>query len=336
MANAARVRPYAAAMRTLATLLLAAGLAGGPAFAQGGFLGVSLEEPTADAVGAVIASVESRSAAAVMGLQAGDRIVGVDAVDVADPRALAATIGALPPGEIVELRVVRGGETLQLLGVLGRRPGMTRMPGAPAVPGVPGAPRPPAAPGAPDASDWNFEGFAMPVLPEMPAMPAMPEMPEMPNWEEFHWDDGAFRLAIPPMDAQDFDFEQFAPRMEELREQMRDLQSRHHDLMKDFHGQWREHGQQLRQHMPKVFVFPRDGADGQTRTRVQLRYPEATPEAERERLRAEAVEKYGPEVEIEFSGTGTSVVIERTMSRSGAAPSAPAAPASPTDDRREF
>lgn len=296
-------------MRTLTSLLLAVGIASGPAFAQGGFLGISLEDGTADAAGAVVASVEARSAAAVVGLRAGDRITRVDAVEVADARALAALIGARLPGEVVELQIVRDGEPQDLLAVLGRRP-------APA--------------GSVDLGPRS-RFRVMPPAPPMPPLP--PEAPEPPAWDDVQDDDGAFRFAIPPLDFRGFEFEEFAPQMESLREQMQELQLRHHELMREFQEQWREHSQDLRQRA-EVFVLPRGGADGETHTRVQLRYPEATPEAEREKLRAEAIAKYGPEVEIEFSGTGTSVRIERTVTRAGSEP--PPAPPAPDEGKREF
>lgn len=279
-------------MRTLAPLILAAAFVSGPASAQGGFLGVSLENAEDGAGGALIAAVETRSAGAIAGLQAGDRITRVDGVEIADFRALAAVIGARLPGEIVELRLIRGGQPQELLAVLGRRPTAGRSGGGEA--------------------------------PQRPRFDLMPPLPQSPPQA---WDgpDGDWDFEFPQMELRGFEFEGFAPRLEELQQQLESLSRRHAELMKDW-------GAQLQ-------APPRWPDSEGARTRVQLRYPESTSPAERERLRAEAVQQYGPEVEIEFSGTGTSVRIERTMSSSGgqgAHPPTPPPPGSPRDGQREF
>jgi len=283
-------------MRTLHSLILAAVLASGPAFAQGGYLGVSLESGETDALGAVVATVETRSAAAVMGLQVGDRITRVDAVQVADARALAAVIGARMPGEIVEIRLVRGDQVKEILGVLGRRPPTSWNGGG----DVPPRPRfdllpPVAPPPASGTDDWlNLD------------------IREFVPRESQAWDDRESDLPSPRARLRGFDFEDFAPQMEELREQLERLQLRHQDLMKDLKAQM--HGLDLELRTPRFdLTLPQNDRDGKMRTSVQLRYPEATPAADRDRLRAEAIEKYGPEVEVEFSGTGTSVRIERSL-----------------------
>lgn len=107
----------------LSTLVSALALAASPALAQGGFLGVSLENSQDGTQGARIASVQERSAASIMGLRNGDLVTGVDGVTVADSSALSALIRSRLPGEIVELEVQRDGTAQKVLGVLARRPG---------------------------------------------------------------------------------------------------------------------------------------------------------------------------------------------------------------------
>lgn len=269
-------------MRTLITLALVAALGSGPALAQGGFLGISLNDGVAGQSGAVVASVETRSAASILGLQAGDRITRVDAVEVADSGALAALIGSRLPGEIVELHVVRGDQELDLLGVLGRRPG-----GAPVLRGEPRGSLPYGD------GEWDFRFFHRPESDQ--------------GFPELGFD-------LPPMRFRGFEPEDFDAQMEALRREMEELRLRHEEMMRSLESRPR--------------AEPR--GDAEVSTKVHLRYPEATPEAERERLRVEAVAKYGPEAVVEFAGTGTSITIERTMTR-GAAP-----PAEPGDAAREF
>ena len=126
------------------------------------------------------------------------------------------------------------------------------------------------------------------------------------------WDDRESDLPSPRARLRGFDFEDFAPQLEEMREQLERLQLRHQDLMKDLKAQML--GLDLELRAPRFdLTLPQNGRDGKMHTSVQLGYPEATPAAERDRLRAEAIEKYGSEVKVEFSGTGTSVRIERSV-----------------------
>lgn len=107
-----------------------------PLAAQGGYLGVALEPQVAAddaAAGARIQSVEERSAATFLGLQAGDLVTAVDGAPVASAQQFAGVIGAMLPGSIVDLTVERGDKVLVLSGVLGRRPGLA----APQVPPAP-------------------------------------------------------------------------------------------------------------------------------------------------------------------------------------------------------
>ncbi len=91
-----------------------------PAFAQGGYLGVSLQD--ADAPGALIYQVTTPSAAEIMGLQSGDRVLAVGDAVVRNSTELSQVIARHLPGEIISLAVVRGDSKMQIRGVLGRRP----------------------------------------------------------------------------------------------------------------------------------------------------------------------------------------------------------------------
>ena len=91
-----------------------------PVLAQGAFLGVSLG-PSDTGNGALILGVEARSAAHFLGLKSGDLIVEFDRQDVASAEHLAALVGVRLPGQVVDLTVRRGEETLALAGLLGRR-----------------------------------------------------------------------------------------------------------------------------------------------------------------------------------------------------------------------
>ncbi|MCH2112150.1 MAG: thioredoxin domain-containing protein [Planctomycetes bacterium] len=159
--------------------------------AQGGFLGVQLED--SDHPGALIAGVEQPSAGEIMGVLSGDRIVALGDRVVQSGPHLADLLGRKLPGEIIHITVVRGDQTLQLRGVLGRRP----MP------------------------------MPQPLLPQ-------------------RFQGGSFELNL---------------------------------------GQ-------------------RDG-------KAYVRYPEDTPQKDREQLLKEAQDKYGEDVEVEFRGRGTEIRISR-------------------------
>jgi len=90
--------------------------------AQGAFLGVELDADTA-LQSATIQSVQDRSAASLMGLQAADVILAVGDSKVDSSAGLVALLGSRLPGEIVDLKIRRGQEEITLTGVLGRRPG---------------------------------------------------------------------------------------------------------------------------------------------------------------------------------------------------------------------
>ncbi len=273
-------------IRPLATLIPVVALAAGPAFAQGGFLGVQLQDAPEGSSGALIASVQERSAASVMDLHAGDLVLAVDGVAVADPQALSSLIGARRPGDIVELTIHRDGEEQNLLGVLARRQGAVSA-------GVPER----------DA----LLRFDMPAPPVPPEPPAGLEF-DFPEWS--------------------FDSQDFAPQMQDLHLRLKELHERRNELLRQLHMQlqgmeFNWDGLPEWNSAPDGFHFRMEGAPGgiflhpgeplksDSHTQVLLRYPESTPPAERERLQAEAIAKYGEGVRVEFVGTGTSVTIQR-------------------------
>lgn len=267
-------------MQRFPTLISVLALAASPALAQGGFLGVSLEPAPEGASGARIAEVQERSAASIMGLQAGDLVTALDGIAVADPAALAGLIRMRLPGEIVELDVLRGGAAQKVLGVLARRPEL--------------------------AAQRSPQG-------------GQPEALPMPD------------LQFPELQ---FQFPEFPLQREQMLQQFQ-------ERMKQFELRGLPGGE--------GFSFRFDGEPGGIwlqpgarlqageGTRIQLRYPESTSPEERERLRQEAIEKYGEQVEVEFSGIGNSITIQRQSSgaRAGEAPAAPA-PAPAPDGNREF
>lgn len=108
-------------MKTILPLLFLA-LAAPSAWAQAAFLGVELRPSVSSSSGAEIASVQSPSAASIMGLQAGDFVTGVDEQRVRSSEELVKVISQRLPGELVRVQVIRGAETLALPGVLGRHP----------------------------------------------------------------------------------------------------------------------------------------------------------------------------------------------------------------------
>lgn len=89
------------------------------------FLGVTPAEEAGDVKGAAIGTVEEGSAAAAMGLQAGDVIRKVNDAEVSDFAALSAAIRAMAPGDAVAVTVERDGKSITLNGTLGEREGWT-------------------------------------------------------------------------------------------------------------------------------------------------------------------------------------------------------------------
>ena len=79
---------------------------------QRGFLGVSTGPAADGQPGAVVEDVVGGSPADDAGLARGDRIVGVDGVELRDSLELAARIQSYEPGDVVELQVERDGEAV--------------------------------------------------------------------------------------------------------------------------------------------------------------------------------------------------------------------------------
>lgn len=247
-------------MKTILTILLLA-WATPSAWGQGAFLGVELSPSVSSSGGAEIASVQTPSAASIMGLQAGDLVTGIDEQRVASSEELAEAISQRLPGELVTVHVMRGAETLALPGVLGRHPQA-------------------AAPARPwrslrseplDLSDWMpSQSFTLPPMEwKMPELwgPGSLWRDDAPSWFGLHWK------------------EQIQPWLENPFEQ-------------------------------EAFRFPQLLEGEGMQQSVQIRYPESTPAEERERLIREAEEKYGPEVQVEFRGQGTSISIQSSTQQS--------------------
>lgn len=300
--------------RPLASLVLAAALSAGPVSAQGGFLGVHLEPAQDGATGARIARVEERTTASIMGLKSGDLVTSVDGVAVADPGALAQLIGARLPGDVVELTVVRDGASSTMLGVLARRPGLPRV----AAPMGPPLPR-----GHAPEADFQMEGFELPEFNF-----AMPPM----QFDLRGWDPALSEELRAEMERVLQDRQQW---MEDLHRQLQDMEFRfrpiHPGDMQDGSSLFEFHGDRGR-----IFVHPGEPLKADAQTSVRLRYPASTTAEERERLQKEAQEKYGPEVQVEFMGEGTSMIIERRRNVGGAAEPATPVPPTPPETTREF
>jgi len=75
-------------------------------------LGVVLDEEAAD--GATVSSVSKRSPADRAGIRQGDRVVSLAGREVKDAEGLRSALRHVRPGETIEVRVVRGAETLAL------------------------------------------------------------------------------------------------------------------------------------------------------------------------------------------------------------------------------
>ena len=138
-------------LRLFSILLFAA-----PLSAQGAFLGVELAPPSLEIEGAVIARVESPSAASIMGLCGDDVVLQVDDAEIGSNDSLLTALASRLPGEIVTLTILRGGAEVEILGVLGRRPG--------------------------DSSAFRSRPELTPSDFSWPSMPNF-DWPEMPDWE---------------------------------------------------------------------------------------------------------------------------------------------------------
>lgn len=71
--------------------------------------------------GVLIKNVVPNSAAAQVGLQAGDRILAIDGLSTEDAFDMAWAISSHNPGARLNLQVLRGGKTITVEGMLGRR-----------------------------------------------------------------------------------------------------------------------------------------------------------------------------------------------------------------------
>ncbi|RMH04332.1 MAG: PDZ domain-containing protein [Planctomycetota bacterium] len=149
-------------IRPLLVLLLAAA----PAWAQGAFLGVQVSP--AEEGGVQVVLVNPDTAAEIMGLQAGDRLVELDGEEIASVESFVREIGRRQPGSIIQLDLIRDGKPVAVRGVLGRRPGL-----------VPAVPRElDLTPGdRDDAERWLFE------LPDI-RLPGLPGFGPDEDW--FH------------------------------------------------------------------------------------------------------------------------------------------------------
>ena len=144
--------------------------------AGGARLGVSIEDPTGDARGASVRSVEEESPAAKAGLKEGDVIVRFDGESVRSASQLRRLVAETPAGRAVPIEVTRGGATQKLTATLAERSqgfrffgpvdadfgvempewDMAVPPEPPGTPGTPRAPRPPKAPKAPHPFAWSW------------------------------------------------------------------------------------------------------------------------------------------------------------------------------------
>ncbi len=151
-------------LTTLSLLVLSSSLC-----AQGGYLGVQLQSD--DQAGALISEVTEPSAAEIMGLLPGDRILTVDSTGILNMEALAQEVGRRLPGEIVRLRIRRGEEEITLRGLLGRRSRQSLQRSSP-----------PLDRRAVPREEWKR---LEELLENQGGVLEMPEFPEMPNFPDF-------------------------------------------------------------------------------------------------------------------------------------------------------
>jgi serine protease Do len=156
--------------------------------AGSGRLGISIEDPTGDARGASVRSVEEDSPAAKAGLKEDDVIVRFDGESVRSASQLRRLVAETPAGRAVAIEVTRGGATQKLTATLAERdlrhsfrfngrdfsfdmpewdvpvpPEPPEAPEALITPNAPLPPKPPKAPKAvrPFAWSWNDDGGLM-------------------------------------------------------------------------------------------------------------------------------------------------------------------------------
>jgi S1-C subfamily serine protease len=83
------------------------------------FLGVSVGQAPSGAAGALVEEVVAGSAAEEAGIELGDVIVSVDGEPVSTSAALRVAIISRPPGERVDIEMIRNGEPLTVTAALG-------------------------------------------------------------------------------------------------------------------------------------------------------------------------------------------------------------------------
>lgn len=248
------------------------------AYSQGAFLGVQLEAPQAANASPRIAGVEEPSAASLMGLQQGDVILSIDQMPTETVDAMLRILGQRLPGEIVEIKVFRGLEEVTLTGILGRRPGDRKVYEQP------------------------------PILPPSDSQMDQPFFPRLEEWPGFH--DNAPWPDFPKLHGlgEWFDRSQLDgwPELRGL-ENWPDLRGF------DAWPQFRNFGGRFT--APDFqFDFGDLGGVGNGMREVHIRYPETTPEEEREALIAKAKEQYGEDVTVEFQGNAHSISIRQSSS----------------------
>lgn len=72
-------------------------------------------------IGLRVSTVQPKSPAATAGLRAGDRILSINGVSVADSGEIIAFIAHSRPGDVVEMRINRKGSETSLTAILGER-----------------------------------------------------------------------------------------------------------------------------------------------------------------------------------------------------------------------
>jgi putative serine protease PepD len=89
---------------------------------QHAYLGVSLEEEPAEGGGVALGQVADGGPADDAGIRSGDAIVAIDGDEVETPDEVRAAVDAHDPGDEVEVRIRRGGDTQTVTVTLGERP----------------------------------------------------------------------------------------------------------------------------------------------------------------------------------------------------------------------
>jgi serine protease Do len=87
-----------------------------------GWLGVDLDTTAVHHTGAPIAAVNRGGPAARGGLRAGDVVMAINGARVENTRELIRDVSTVNPGSVAHLRVHRGGQTIELAVIVGRRP----------------------------------------------------------------------------------------------------------------------------------------------------------------------------------------------------------------------